>query len=91
MKLVKKGAIVAGAVAGLFACAKSTAPAAAGATTGVMCAGVNECKGQGMCGAPGMENTCKGQNACKGKGVISTNTAEDCTGKGGTVVTPPAK
>ena len=30
----------------------------------VMCEGINECKGKGVCGTA--ENSCAGENACKG-------------------------
>ena len=89
-----KGALVASAVGAMFA---AVAPGCATATDGktsevktassaqVMCQGVNECKGHGSC--KGAQNSCKGQNECKGKGVTPTGTADECTGKGGTVAT----
>ena len=49
----------------------------------VNCAGVNTCKGQGICAGP--ESSCAGMNACKGKGVIALS-AEECKKKGGKVV-----
>jgi hypothetical protein len=49
----------------------------------VMCAGINSCKGQGVCAGP--ESSCAGMNSCKGKGVIKS-TAEECKKKGGKVV-----
>jgi len=49
----------------------------------VKCAGINSCKGQGGCA--GAKNSCSGENGCKGQGLTDTATAEDCTGKGGTV------
>jgi hypothetical protein len=77
-----KGAIVASAVAGLFAAAS---PVVAHAKAGgkVKCAGTNSCSGKTDCG--GKENSCKGKNACKGKG-WNMMSEKDCTAKGGTVV-----
>lgn len=49
----------------------------------VHCAGVNACKGKGICAGP--ESECAGVNACKGKGVIATS-AEECKRKGGKIV-----
>ena len=83
-----KGSIIAGAVAGLFACAGSSgsttsATPATGGGEVVNCAGINSCSGQGSCA--GAENACKAQNGCKGKGWVET-TEEDCTDQGGTIV-----
>ena len=50
----------------------------------VECAGINSCKGQGSCA--GADNSCKGQNSCKGKGWTQTQSAKECTDKGGSVV-----
>jgi hypothetical protein len=76
-----KGALVAAAVAGLFA---QAIPLVASAKEGdkVHCAGVNECKGKGGCKSA--ENECKGKNGCKGKGWMSM-TEKDCKAKGGTL------
>ena len=78
-----KGALVASAVAGLFAAAM---PAVAHAKDAgkVRCSGINECKGKGGCKSA--TSSCKGMNECKGKGVIESS-AKDCTAKKGTVVT----
>lgn len=87
---MKKGTLVVGAVAGLFAmgayagdAAKDTKEAAK-----VKCVGLNECKGKGACGGAG--NDCAGKNACKGKGVTPMTEA-DCKAKKGTVVAEAAK
>ncbi len=90
-----KGALVATAVASLFAngalagdkAAKKTKEAA----KVTKCAGVNECKGHGACS--GADNACKSKNECKGKGWVETKTDKECTDKGGTVVAaaPAAK
>lgn len=77
-----KGALVASAVAGMFAAA---IPAVAHAKDGdkVKCMGVNDCKGKGSCASA--KSSCKGMNDCKGKGVIDM-TEKDCKAKKGTVV-----
>ena len=48
----------------------ATTPAATEQAATVHCQGINECKGQ---------------NACKGQGWVEAASAEECTGKGGTV------
>ncbi len=92
---IRTGTMIAMTAATLFAAAcggKSsssettpTAPAATEQTaaTTVHCQGINECKGQSGCKTAA--NECKGQNACKGTGVVEAASAEECTGKGGTV------
>ncbi len=77
-----KGALVASAVAGLFAAA---APGVVSAkeTAKVKCAGITGCKGQGQCASA--TSSCKGMNDCKGKGWIES-TEKDCKAKKGTVV-----
>ena len=85
MNTSTKGALVATAVAALFAAngalatSRDTGKAEA---TKVKCEGVNECKGQGAC--HGVSNECAGKNACKGKGWVELSAA-DCKAKGGTV------
>jgi len=85
-----KGAMIASAVAGLFASACATPSAAVSdgkmektAAAMVHCGGVNGCKGQAECAGP--DNSCKGQNSCKGKGWMSMATEKECTDKGGTL------
>jgi uncharacterized membrane protein len=84
MNTAMKGAVIATAVAGLFA----TKVAFAGHHEGgqeakkVHCYGVNECKGKGECGTA--THDCHGKNACKGKGWIAL-TAAECKDKGGEV------
>jgi hypothetical protein len=75
-----KGAMVAAAVAGLFA---TGTPAVVHAKAGkkVNCTGVNDCKGKGSCKSA--TNECKGKNDCKGKGMMKMS-EKDCTDKGGT-------
>lgn len=91
---MKKGTLIAGAVAGMFAMGAfaADAPAAAAKDTKeaakVKCVGLNECKGKGACGGAG--NDCAGKNACKGKGVTPMTEA-DCKAKKGTVVAEAAK
>jgi hypothetical protein len=94
---VKTGAMIAFAAASLFssACGKKadnasstmpasdTAAAPAEQTAKVACLGINECKGKGSCKTA--DNGCAGSNECKGKGLTEVASADDCTGKGGTV------
>ena len=80
---LKTGLGIAAAAAALFA---TTVPMTAAAADGmVKCSGVNGCKGTSECKTA--KNECKGQNGCKGQGMMDTATAEECTGKGGTVAT----
>jgi uncharacterized membrane protein len=81
-----KGALVAAAVASLFA-AGSAIAADDGKTEAktVKCSGTNACKGHGACAGEG--NACAGKNACKGHGWEKVSSAKDCTDKGGKVVT----
>ncbi len=90
MKKTLKGAVIASAVASLFAAGAfaGDAPAPA-ASKGVKCSGVNSCKGTGACA--GAKNSCAGKNSCKGTGWSYTPTEKDCTAKGGKVVPPEAK
>lgn len=86
---MKKGQLIAGAVASLFAMgayagdAKAPAKDAKAAAGMVKCTGVNECKGKGACKGDG--NGCSGQNGCKGKGWVKMSD-KDCKAKGGKVV-----
>jgi len=85
-----KGALIASAMAGVFACAaqsKNVEPEAAAVEPPeggepVQCLGVNECKSQSACRTS--ENACKGQNDCAGKG-WQTLPEDDCLARGGTV------
>ena len=85
MKPTVRGALVAAAVAGMFAATIAVAAEHEGATEAqkVHCEGINACKGQGACN--GVGHDCAGKNACKGKGWIET-TAANCKAKGGKVV-----
>ena len=76
-----KGALIAAAVAGLFASATPLIASAKDAK--IHCQGVNSCKGKGGC--KGADHACKGQNGCKGKGFVEM-TEKQCKEKGGTVV-----
>ncbi len=90
---IRTGTMIAMTAATLFASAcgsKSSssqettpAPAATEQTAKVHCQGVNECKGTGACQTA--TNACGGKNECKGKGWVEVASAEECTGKGGTV------
>ncbi|HXX30865.1 MAG TPA: hypothetical protein VEJ89_09110 [Myxococcaceae bacterium] len=91
MKKTLKGAVVASAVASLFAAgafAQADKPAPA-ADKGIKCSGVNSCKGTGSCAGAG--HGCAGKNSCKGTGWSYTKTEKDCTDKGGKVVTASKK
>jgi hypothetical protein len=81
--MTMKGALVAGAVAGLFAAATPAVVKAAGGDAKVHCMGINDCKGKGMCQSA--TTSCKGQNTCKGKGWVEA-TEKECTAKKGKVV-----
>ena len=89
MHTFTKGAMIASAVAGMFACSTPKSASGTGAMAGAMasdtihCGGVNSCKGQGSCA--GNDNACKSQNSCKGKGWVDTSAA-DCQAKGGKVL-----
>lgn len=87
LKDTVKGALVASAVAALFASHSALAEGKAKpreASKVIKCAGVNECKGKGACA--GADNACKSHNSCKGKGWIETKSEKECTDKGGTVL-----
>jgi uncharacterized membrane protein len=83
MKKQIQGALVAAAVATLFAASGAIAGEEAKAEgKEVKCSGINACKGTGACAGAG--HACGGQNECKGHGITNT-TAEDCAAKGGKV------
>jgi uncharacterized membrane protein len=90
MKNTLKGAVIASAVASLFAsgafAGDAPAPAAA---KGVKCSGINSCTGKGSC--KGASNSCAGKNSCKGTGWNMAPTEKDCTAKGGKVVVDAPK
>jgi hypothetical protein len=77
-----KGALVASAVAGLFAAATPGVVYAKDAGK-VKCSGINSCKAKGECKSA--TSSCKGMNDCKGKGWVES-TEKDCKAKKGTVV-----
>ena len=83
-----KGALLASAVASMFAFSAYAAEAAPKAGGDVKCSGVNECKGKGACS--GADNSCAGQNGCKGKGWTKMSD-KDCKKKGGKVVADAKK
>jgi len=78
------GFMLAAAAATMFAAGAMTFAPSPAAAEGVKCAGINSCKGQSECASA--TNECKTQNACKGQGWISSESADACTGAGGTVV-----
>ncbi len=77
-----RGILVASAALGLMAGGLSCSPAEGGE---VECAGVNGCAGKRECSAADGSHDCGGKNSCKGKGWVHTDSAEECTEKGGTV------
>ncbi len=89
MKSSLKGALIAAAVAGLFAANATLAADDTNKSTikneadTVKCSGVNACKGQGSCAGAGHE--CAGKNGCKGQGWEKVSSARACTDKGGKV------
>jgi hypothetical protein len=81
-----KGALIASAVASMYAFAAHAGDAPAADKTApaqVKCAGINACAKKGACA--GKDNSCAKQNGCKGKGITMT-TEKDCKAKKGTVV-----
>lgn len=76
-----KGAMVASAVAGLFA-AGAPGVVTAKESAKVKCAGVNSCKGKGQCHSA--TTSCAGMNSCKGKGWVEM-TDKECKEKKGTI------
>jgi hypothetical protein len=80
---LKSGLALATTAAALFSLGTVATSVQAADEGSVKCAGVNSCKGTSDCKTAKSE--CKGQNGCKGQGMTDTATAEDCTGKGGTV------
>jgi len=83
-----KGALIASAVAAMFAAAPGLAQEKSNAKKAtakmVHCGGINECSGKGSCA--GADNACKGKNSCKGKGYLETKTEKECLDKGGKVL-----
>jgi len=76
-----KNAMIATAVASMFAAGAATAGKSAGKkTASVKCVESNECKGHGSCG--GADNSCKGQNSCKGH-QSDVKDAAACEARGG--------
>jgi uncharacterized membrane protein len=78
------GAVLATAALGL-AIAGTTLAVPASAANTVKCSGINSCKGHSECNTA--NSSCKGMNSCKGQGWLTTATAEECTTKGGKVIT----
>jgi uncharacterized membrane protein len=56
----------------------------ANASAEVKCQGINSCKGQSKCKTA--NSACAGQNSCKGQGWLPTASEQECTDKGGKVV-----
>ena len=82
-----KGLLVASAALGLMAAAPGIALADSHEDgSEIKCQGANACSGKGECGAADGSHDCSGKNSCKGKGWVHTESAEECTEKGGSVV-----
>tara|TARA_R110000787_G_scaffold285461_2_gene401112 strand:- start:9692 stop:9958 length:267 start_codon:yes stop_codon:yes gene_type:complete len=86
MSIQKKtiGATLATAAAAMFIAGAAMTGAPSVAHADVKCAGINSCKGTGSCASA--SNACKGQNTCKGQGWVTSESASDCTSKGGAVI-----
>jgi uncharacterized membrane protein len=78
------GAVLATAALGL-AIAGTTLAVPASAASTIKCSGINSCKGHSECATA--NSSCKGQNSCKGQGWLPTASADECTAKGGKVIT----
>ena len=75
------GAVLATAVALMFAGSLANAAGDSGASPQVKCLGGNSCKGQSACKTA--SSSCQGQNACKGKGFVMTASIKECKANGG--------
>ena len=85
-KHLLSGAVIAAAVASMFASSAAAHPNhAKEKSKGVKCAGINACKGRGECG--GADSSCRGLNDCKGQSWITVATRKQCADRGGKVVT----
>lgn len=84
MKRREFGSIAAAAAFALLSAGVAPATALAGSDAGVMCAGVNACKGESECKTA--TNECKGLNSCQGHGWVTKKSAKECTDAGGKVV-----
>ena len=84
MKRRKAGAVLAGAVAGIWAGVR-TSPASADDSPAVdkhLCKGLNDCKGKGNCKHGCSGHGCAGKNDCKSKGGCAAEAAHHkCSGK----------
>ena len=75
--MVRRNAVIATAVAGLFALSAGHARAAEGEKSAekVKCEGANSCKGHGSCKSA--QNACAGKNGCAGKSFMMM-TPDEC-------------
>jgi uncharacterized membrane protein len=76
-----RGAVLATAVAVLFAGSIANAAGDSSGAPQVKCLGGNSCKGQSACKTA--SSGCQGQNACKGKGFVMTASSKECEKDGG--------
>jgi uncharacterized membrane protein len=83
---LKKGALIASAVATLIAsagCGSDDDENAGTSTQQIRCLGANECAGKSECaGGPG-SNECAGMNECMGQGWVYAGDADECAELGG--------
>lgn len=85
----KQGITVASAVAlmlGAAGCTNDTSDDVGMAGEALKCQGINECAGTAECAGPDGANDCQGMNECKGMGWVSVDTEEECTSKGGEIL-----
>ena len=69
-RVLHQGAVIASAVAALFAAGLAGPPTnPAQAADEARCYGINACKGKGACGGKG--SSCAGTNTCKGQGWLN--------------------
>jgi len=88
--VVQRGALIASAVAALFAAGFVGPPTSpARAADEAHCYGINACKGKGDCGGKG--HSCAGENVCKGKGYLKLDKETCLKIQGGRLTEEPAK
>ena len=83
------GAVLATAVAVLFAGRIANAAGDSSGAPQIKCQGGNSCKGQSACKSA--SSSCQGQNSCKGKGWVMTASIKECQADGGKPEQPSTK
>jgi len=81
-----RGILIASSALALLASGVLTGACSEAQGSEVQCHGINSCKGQGECAAADGSHDCGGKNSCEGKGWVTSESAEECTEQGGTVV-----